>query len=258
MPKPSRDDRWYHHVPPATAPVECEGEQHRVTWRWGKLKLDDHDLGSERAMLVLGGQPCACLRALQLWGEQFGMRPHQFDEMRRRLGADSALAPRELDVPREVGMVLNLERAWRRSLYLDEQGRLIERELRARALPVLRASLTAEKQRFGSRVVRTVLLRHVPAGRPLGMTGQMDKVSVSATVTLSSDWLVRVWPRGLGVVDGSFVLDALGPGTAPGTTLVQLVRWREVAPGVAEPVVVEAEVVKGDEGWRLCEPGPNQ
>ena len=47
-------DRWYQHVPAATAVIPCEGEQHRVTWRWGKFKLDDHDLGSERAMLVLG------------------------------------------------------------------------------------------------------------------------------------------------------------------------------------------------------------
>jgi hypothetical protein len=237
-----RADRWYHHVAPATALVECEGEQHTITWRWGKLKLDDHDLGSERAMLVLGGAASACLRALQLWGEQFGMRPDQFEEMRRRLGADAGLAPKELDVPREVGMTLSLERAWRRSVYLDEQGRLIERQLRARAMPALRASLTAEKQRFGSRVLRTVVIRHVPAGRPPAVTGQMDRVSVSATVTLSSNWLVRVWPRGLGVVDGSFVLDVIGPGQAPGTVSVQLVKWVEVAPGVAEPAVVEAEV----------------
>jgi hypothetical protein len=244
------DDRWYHHVPAATALVACEGEQHRITWRWGKLKLEDHDLGAERAMLVLGGQPCPCLRAMQLWGDQFGMRPEQFDEMRRRLGADAALAPKELDVPREVGMAISLERAWRRSVFFDEQGRIIERHLRARALPALRAHLTAEKQRFGCRVVRTVTLQHVPAGRPHGMTGEMDKVSASARVTLSSDWIVRVWPRGLAVADGAFVLDVTGPGRD--RVPVQAVRWMERRPGVAEPAVVETHAVRDQDGWRLA------
>ncbi len=228
----------------------CEGQQHRVTWRWGKLKLDDHDLGAERAMLVLGGEPSPCLRLLQFWGEQFGMRPDQFDAMRARLGSHAALAPKELDVPREVGMVLSLERAWRRSVFLDEQGRLIERQLRARALPALRAHLTAEKQRFGCRVIRTVTLRHVPAGRPPAITGQMDKVSVSATVTLSSEWIVRVWPRRLSVVDGAFVLDVTGPGREK--VPVQLVRWEEHRPGVAEPVVVDAHVMREEDGWRIA------
>ena len=39
-----RKPRWCHPLPQATATVPCNGEQHRVSWRRGKLKLEDHDL----------------------------------------------------------------------------------------------------------------------------------------------------------------------------------------------------------------------
>lgn len=251
MPTP---DRWYQHVRAATALVPCQDEEHRVTWRWGKLKLEDHDLGSERAMLVLGAEPCPCLRALQLWGDQFGMRPEQFGEMRRRLGSDARLLPQEFDIPREASMALSLERAWRQSRYFGKQGELLQRQLRERAVPVIRAHLTAEKQRIGSRMIRSVQLRHVPAGQPPEMQGLMDSVSVSATVTLSSDWLVNVWSRGLGVVDGAFVLEVVGPGSAPRSAAVRAVRWRQTRRGAAEPAVVASVVVPAGDGWRLTEP----
>lgn len=249
-------DRWYQHVAPATALVPCEGGQHRLTWRWGKLKLEDHDLGSERAMLVLGGEPCACLRALRLWGDQFGMAPEQFTQMHRWLGADAALAPKEFELQRQVGMALSWERSWKQARYFDKHGKLIERQLRSVALPVVRAHLTAEKQRFGARTVRRIELRVVPAGQRLALHGQMDSVAVSATVTLSSDWLVHVWSRGMGVVDGAFVLEVLGRGREPASASVRAVRWkpREREPGVAEPSVVTAEALPtADGGWRLAQ-----
>jgi hypothetical protein len=144
-------------------------------------------------------------------------------------------------------------------VYLDKHGKLIERQLRDLALPVVRAHLTAEKQRFGSRMVRRVELQMVPAGQPVGMHGQMDSVSVSATVSLSSDWIVHVWSRAMGVVDGAFVLEVLGPGTEPGLTSVRAVRWmpRDRHPGVAEPAVVTADVA-GDAvaGWHLVDASP--
>jgi hypothetical protein len=247
-------DRWYQHVPPATALVPCEGAQHRLTWRWGKLKLEDHDLGSERAMLVLGGEPCACLRALRLWGAQFGMAPEQFTQMQRWLGADAALAPKEFEVPRQVGMALSWERSWKSAVYLDKHGKLIERQLRDLALPAVRSHLIAEKQRFGARTVRRIELHAVPAGRPLALHGQMDSVAVSATVTLSSDWLVHVWSRGMGVVDGAFVLEVLGPGPEPDSATVRAVLWKplERNPGVAEPAAIVANARRtADGGWRL-------
>lgn len=244
-------DRWYQHIPPVSAVIPCEGDEHRVTWRWGKFKVDDHDLGSERAMLVLGGEPCGCLQALQLWGEQFGMRPDQFDEMRRRAGAWAVLLPKALDGPREVGMALSLERAWRKSRYLDMQGRLLEKQVRDKALPALRAHMTAAKTEFGARMIRGVQVKHVAAGQPVRIEGRMDSVSASATVSLSSDWIVHVWGRGIALVDGALVVDATGPSPAA----VRVVRWRPSArePGVAEPAIVDATATLTADGWRLSE-----
>lgn len=249
--------RWYQHVEPATAVIDCEGEGHRVTWRWGKLKLEDHDLGAERAMLVLGGEPSPCLRALQLWSDQFGMNPEQFSQVRRHLGADAVLLPDEFDVPRQVGMALSMERAWKASRYFDQQGRLLERQLRDRALPALRAHLTAAKQAFGSRLIRGAVVDHVAAGRPVLIEGRMDSVSVSARVTLSSDWLVHVWSRGMAVVEGALVVDVTGPGSSPGSVAVRAVRWKPTdrEAGVAYAAIEPVEAVRNDEGgWRLSEP----
>ncbi|MGH9278339.1 MAG: hypothetical protein ACRD12_09590 [Acidimicrobiales bacterium] len=242
-------ERWYQHVPAVTAVVPCEGEEHHVTWRWGKYKLDDHDIGSERAMLTLGGDPPACVRALGLWANLFGMNPEYYGEMRRRMGAEAVLLPKEFDVPREVGMALSVERAWKKSLYFDRQGQLLERQLKDLATPVVRAHLNAEKQRIGSRVIRGVKINLVPAGRALSIRGRMDSVSVTADVTLSSAWVVHVWARGIGVVDGALVMTVQGPGSTPGAVAVKAARWEQSEPGVSEPRIVAAEVVPtGDDG----------
>jgi hypothetical protein len=91
------------------------------------------------------------------------------------------------------------------------------------------------------------------------MEGRMDSVSVSATVTVSSAWVVDVWARGIAVVDGAFVLEVLGPAAGAAGTVgakVKAVRWRPKRgePNVAEPAVVKAEVVPTGEGWSLVEP----
>ena len=248
-------DRWYEHVRAVTAVIACEGEEHRLTWRWGKLKLEDHDLGSERAMLVLGGGASACLRALHLWESQFSMAPEHFLQMHRWLGADAVLAPPEFEVPREVGVTLSWERAWKRSVYLDKHGKLLERMVRDKAVPALRAHLTDEKQRFGSRSIRTVEIRHVRAGQPVGLRGRMDSVSVSVSAALSSDWIVRVWSAGLATVPGAFVLQVDGKGSRPGSLAVRVVRWKQVQAGVGEAVTEAAEAVPDGDGWRLASRG---
>ena len=157
-------------------------------------------------------------------------------------------------------MALSVERAWKKSLYFDRQGQLLERQLRDLAMPAIRAHLTAEKQRLGSRMVRGVKLNLVPAGRAVGMRGRMDSVSVSADVTLSSDWIVHVWSRGIAVVDGALVMQVHGPGSTPGAVAVKAARWEQTEPGISEPRMITAEVVPagdeagdkaGGDGWHL-------
>lgn len=251
--------RWYQYIPAATATVPCEGEEHTVTWRWGKFKLEDHDLGSERAMLLLGGHPSPCLQALQLWAEQFGLRPEQLEMLRRTLGPRvTHLLPKEMEVAREAAMALSLERAWGRSRYFDQQGRLLERQLRDRALPALRTHLTEARQLLGCRTIRAVQIKHIAAGQPTRMEGLMDTVSVSAMASLSSRWIVDVWASGLSNVPGAFVLEVVGPGSTPDSLAVRAVKWERQDSGAAKPVAAVREAVRTEEGWRIHDGNPAQ
>lgn len=65
-PRPARP-RWCDGLPDVTAKIACEGREHRITWRRGKLVLEDHDLLAERSLVALGGTPPACLQVLDAW-----------------------------------------------------------------------------------------------------------------------------------------------------------------------------------------------
>lgn len=255
--------RWYEHVPPSVGKVPCEGEVHHLAWRRGKVKLEDHDLGGERALLVLGGQPSPCLHALRFWESQFGLPPELFDQMQRWLGSNAALAPKELERPRALGMLLSWERAWKADGYFGKHGGLIERQLRALALPTLRTHLNLVKDAFGCRVVRSAAMKLAPAGRPVSLTGGMDRVSVNAEATLSTDWALDVWARDAALVGESFVLALLGPAPAaagPAATagpaaagyVVTAARWRAGPGGAAVPSTGKAVLRRGPGGgWEL-------
>jgi len=230
--------------------MECEGEQHRVSWQRGKFVLHDHDLSSERAMLVLGGEPSPCLKALRMWRDQFGMPPEIFLQMHTWLGEAAALAPREMDLPRQLGMTLSWARSWRHWRYLDKHGRLLQDRGVELALPLFREHLLIERQRFGSRVISSAKVQIVPDTDVVGVTGRMDRVRVAAEVTLHPSWLVDVWPRGFAVVDGAFVTDVVTD--ARERPLVRAARWDDREVGMRKPVVVPARLERDAEGeWGL-------
>jgi hypothetical protein len=58
---------WWTAVDPATVEVACGEEQHRISWRRGKLVLEDHDLAAEESFVALGGDPALCLEVLRAW-----------------------------------------------------------------------------------------------------------------------------------------------------------------------------------------------
>jgi len=236
-------------VPGASATLECEGEEHRVSWERGKFKLHDHDLGAERAMLVLGGEPSTCLRALRMWRDQFGMPPEIFDQMPTWLGDQAVLAPPELELPRQLGMMLSWARSWRHWRYLDKHGRLLQERGRLLALPLFRQHLLEARQAFGSRVISVAKVDIVPDTNVVGVTGQMDKVKVVAAATLHPRWLVEVGPRGFAVVDGCFVVEVIedawdGP-------LVKAVRWDDREARTRKPVAAPARLRPADGEWHL-------
>ena len=247
-------DRWCHHVEPATATVACSGEQHRVTWRRGKVVLEDHDLSAERTMVAFGGEACACLRVLQLWRNlhSWSMSAELYRQMTSRLGADSILAPGELAPVHELGLLLTWERSWKRSAWFSGHERLLLEQLRRRALEPLRQHLTFWKDRLGSRRISSVDVQVQRPGRPSLLVGSLDRVGTKASATLGASWALGVWARGVAVVDGAFVLDVVGD-VVPGRELsVRAARWEERSSGVFAAAARPARLTPTAEGgWRL-------
>lgn len=91
-----RSRRWFDGLPPVTAKIRCGGQQHRITWRRGKLVLEDHDLLAERSLTALGSEPPLCMRVLQAW------RRMRNTELLYGflLRDDDAMAPEEVIAPR--------------------------------------------------------------------------------------------------------------------------------------------------------------
>jgi hypothetical protein len=59
---------WYEDLGDATQCIAVDDDvMHRITWRRGKLILEDHDIEAEQALVALGGERCVCLDVSQLF-----------------------------------------------------------------------------------------------------------------------------------------------------------------------------------------------
>ena len=249
----ARLGRWCDHVAPATALVPCSGEQHRITWRRGKVVLEAHDLTAEETMLAFGGQPCACVQALRLWRNlhSWSMSGQLFQQMTARLGADTVLAPGALGAVHELGLLLTWERMWRRSAYFSDHERLLREQLLKRAVDPLRRHVAYWKNRVGSRRTPVVDVQAQRPGRPGLLSGSMDAVGGRVTASLGTAWVLRVWARGLAVVDGAFVVEMVDDVSEPDSPEVRAARWEEQGADVHTAVVRPARVRSAGEGWDL-------
>lgn len=249
-----RKPRWYDPLPEATATVDCGGEKHRVTWRRGKVVLEDHDLNAEKGMMAFGGEMCPCMRVLEVWVEQFRMPPDLFGAMPTWLGDHAFLLPTELALPRRMGFVQSWERAWRFESYLPtKQARLLTDELKDKALPALRQHLNAWKAKTGVRIIAGAQVVLIPSNEPPAVEGSTDRVTMRATAKLHGTWAVDVWPHGIAVVDDAFVVD-LRTARTLNDLEVTAVRWEPNTSGgwstVAGPARVWRDAGSGGE-WRL-------
>ena len=253
MPRPSR---WYDSVPEATALVTCGGEQHRVTWRRGKIVLLDHDLSAERGMLAFGGELCECMKVLGMWVEQFRMAPDQLLTLRTWLGPHADLAPAAFDLPRRLATIVSWERSWRFASHLnDKEARLLGAELKDKALAPLREHLNAWKPKTGARVISGCQVALVPASEAATVEGTMDRVAMRAVAQLHARWVVDVWPRGIANVDDNFVVEVV-KAVSVNELRVLAVRWEPSGTGTWATVADEASVWRdaggdGDGEWRL-------
>ena len=255
MPRPPRPG-WCTFLPPATTTVACGGEEHRVTWRRGKVVLEDHDLSAERTMLAFGGQPCECLKTLNRWREMHSGRIPAQVIRRMQSGPDRhlLLAPPGLAGVTELTLALTWEREWHRSRRTSDHGDLLEEVLARRARPALSEHVTAWRVRTGSRLLSGVEVRLAPPGSPPSLTGTIDAVAARAVTALRASWLGRVWARGLATVDDAFVLD-VGRAADEHAVPVLAARWEERRPGHWTPAVGEAWAARDrGGGWHLTGP----
>src|SRR5690606_31043810 len=93
---------------PVVAEVDCGGARHRVTWRWGRFVLDDHDLGAEAVLEALGGEPAGCTAVLDAWRAAVAADRDRVGYRRR----DPDL-PAQLEPALEAARLARRVRAWR-------------------------------------------------------------------------------------------------------------------------------------------------
>src|SRR5688572_29724695 len=142
--------RWCDPIAPVTVTVACGGGTHRVTWRRGKLVLEDHDLGAELAIAALDRDKPrpACVQLLEHWRDRTAWDRHArivtLGFHPRRL---PPAWPMEFSERRVLGMV----RRWER----DRDAKELEAQLRRRALaPLLDATVAAAKANDCGRVTK--------------------------------------------------------------------------------------------------------
>jgi hypothetical protein len=248
-----RKPRWYDPLPEATATVNCGGETHHVTWRRGKIVLEDHDLTAEKAMMAFGGEMCPCMRVLEVWVEQFRMPADLFGQMHTWLGDQAFLLPAEMALPRRMGFVRSWERTWRFESYLPtKQAKLLTDELKDKALPALRQHLNAWKAKTGARIVAGCQVVLAPTNQTPAVEGTTDRVTMRATANLHGTWVADVWPHGIAVVDDAFVVDLRRARTLNDLEVVA-VRWEPHGSGwtaIAAPARVWRDAGSAGE-WRL-------
>jgi hypothetical protein len=195
-----------------------------VRWRRGKLLLDDHDLGAERALVGLGADRCACLELLGTWQESF--------RGDRRLVLSGGVPkrrptrlPRELDHVAGIARLVQQTRRWSR--LAEEPGGAREalfRRLLTEFRDAVAASLLPSRQRREVQRI-DVKVRPLPPGDDPTLEIEAARGQVRIVAELSVSWLVQVWAWGLATVDGALALEVLDVAEDGRRLAATLLRW---------------------------------
>ena len=225
---------WQFGVPAVGALVPCGEETHRVRWRRGKLLLDHHDLGAERALVGLGADRCACLELLGTWQESFGGD--------RRLVLSGGVPkrratrlPRELDHVAGIARLVQQTRRWSR--LAEEPGGAREalfRRLLTEFRDAVAASLLPSRQRREVQRI-DVKVRPLPPGDDPTLEIEAARGQVRIVAELSVSWLVQVWAWGLATVEGALALEVLDVAEDGRRLAATLLRWEADGSGGSGP-----------------------
>ena len=248
--------RWYRGLPRVRVDIECASGSHHVSWKRGRLAVEDHDVAAELAVEALGGERPPCVALYTAWRElcrsttptETLLAPVTTGRSagpalgRRRPGAvDRALD--DLPEPlRDVMALIALVRAERAAAGSDAPvPAQVHRLMSAHVSTAMRRSLGAA-QRSGGRTAVSAHLTVVALSEDPAVDITGDRRRLRVGLSLPARWLVEVAGRGAAAVGDRFVL-RLRPPT--GLAVRWTVDGTEVVPALVQLRMTRA----GDLSW---------
>lgn len=218
-----------------TARVRCNGARHEIAVTpSGALVLRNHNLSAEKALIALGGSSCRCLQVLDAWKRQnrnalpAGLKA-AFDAARSK--------PRFRTVPDDPLLIPFQARAAARVTAVAEKT-LADCVYRRS-----QSSWAGGEHIVSARIGQPDISGH--GERVWSANGKWPGTNSCITATVPLTWFIRVYRRGLAVVNGCFVLDVISE-DAKGLTVLAGRQGRgfDVYPA-------RARIVQTEDGRRL-------
>jgi hypothetical protein len=264
---PDADDRvtrrWYRGLPRVRVDIDCTSRPHHVSWKRGRLAVEDHDVAAELAVEALGGDRPPCVALYSTWRElcssstsaeallapvTAGLSAGSSRGRRRPGAVDRALdgLPEPL---RDVMALIALVRGERAAEGSDPPvPTQVHRLISAHVGTGMRRSLGAA-QRSGGRTVVSARLTVAPLNDEPAVDIAGDRRRLRVALSLPARWLVEVAGRGAASIGDRFVLRLRPPS---GLAVRWLVDGTEVVPTLVELRLSRA----GDRSWVVDQEEP--
>lgn len=236
--------------------IDCSGGVHHATVEGADLRLHDHDIDAELALLALGADLPTCLVYLAVWrhdliepafllawgddGEVEGMQAaredwegNYWESWPASPPAARALFGRRL----QRSLALAAVRAEAAAGGAGDEGWLaLQRATQTRARRAFVRSLATVEAHPRPDALVPVRIRMDRAGVRGAVAGRLARTGSAVDLVLPADWLDAVWRPGLAVVDDRFVLHR-------DTDSLAVVSWGPSGGGGSEhvPSIVEID-----------------
>lgn len=250
---------WSDQAEPVSLAVECEGTPHTLTWRRGRLELEDHtDPDAERVLVALGGRTPPCLELLELWDHAIndggfieewwshldadhsrrwwlraalerlkseGVQDFLYDLPRNRAArmCEAAITLPHPMLDRAAGTVVDIA---------DQTGWQIDRLLIGHINDGVRLrARRAFVESVAGAMGQTRSAPLIPFSCTVGIDvaphaqGVLDGRRSKVEITLPSAWLSRVWARGVAIYDGRLTVEASEDADTPGQVTLTQITW---------------------------------
>ncbi|MDQ6750056.1 MAG: hypothetical protein M3Z33_04805 [Actinomycetota bacterium] len=287
----TRSAAWYEGLPTVSAGIDCGGEGHRITWRRGKLVLEDHDILAEQSLAALGAKPPICLQVLDAWRamrdselfhelllkesrhspEVFGLMKTRFEarmetaqtlpqraaerrgrEKRRWVATLVRALPSGLRRMLALSVVVNAQRHWDDEEFRRQHAKHIEPALKAITAPLFERSARRWRHNFKPYPRFGVEASLLAPGEPATCMARADSGGAHAALALPISWFTDVWSRDIALVDDSLVMGLMEPYGDEPELRVLGVRWERQGWETSSATEAPALLTQGRRGnWRL-------